>query len=153
MNLILMSKNFIKRIFLPFLVIIVAFATSCKKDKSTTCYVSIKDITGFYKITKIMISGSDVTSTYMTPCRKSGNLQLYSDKTAIYEETDATCSGTAGGTWNLDYSTNKITVTTGGNIVNINNATITNWDCSTIVISGNDAGSDYVITLTRFLIP
>jgi hypothetical protein len=100
-----------------------------------------------------MIAGSDVTSTYMTPCRKSSDLQLYSSKVAIYEETAPSCNGTGGGTWDLDYSTNKITITTGGNMVNINNATITDWDCSTLVISGNDAGSDYVITLTRYKIP
>lgn len=148
-----MSKNFIKRIFVSFLVIIVVFATSCKKDKSTPCYVSLKDITGFYTITKMVISGSDVTSTYLTPCRKSANLQLYYGKVAIYEETLSGCAGTGGGTWDVDYTTSKITISTGGNMVNIVNATVTAWDCSSITISGNDAGTDYAITLTRFKIP
>jgi hypothetical protein len=105
-----MSKNFVTRILLSSFIIIAVFATSCKKDKTTACYVSIKDITGFYRITKIMIAGSDVTSTYMTPCRKSSDLQLYSSKVAIYEETAPSCNGTGGGTWDLDYSTNKITI-------------------------------------------
>ncbi|UEG50609.1 hypothetical protein LK994_03880 [Ferruginibacter lapsinanis] len=143
-----------KRIFLASLVIIITLmSSSCKKDKSTKCYISIKDITGFYRITKVMIGGADVTSTYMTPCRQSANLQLYNDKTAIYEETGASCTGTSGGTWDLNLTTNKISVATGGNIVNITDATVTSWDCSSLVVSGNYSGSDYQVTLVRYQIP
>jgi len=146
-----------KRIILGIMVL--ATVASCKKDKNDpNCEKSVAGIAASYKITKATVKmnafpESDITTTLFDACELNGVYQLKSDKTVIYTETAAGCTGTGVGTWDVVGGNITITFATGGGIDFPYSATttaISGWDCTTLVLSEEPvAGQVYKYTFTK----
>ena len=131
---------------------IMAFAfVSCKKDDDgpTTCEVSVTGIAASYKITKILgitAAGTvDATSTFLDACSLAGVYQLKSDKTIVYTETGASCTGSDTGNW--DIVSGKLNASSGD--LNVSSATVAN-NCSNVIVTQDlGSGSSLEYTLTK----
>ena len=141
-----------KKLFFSVLVVSALF-TNCKKkdDAATTCDATVAGIAANYKITKkvfVTTGGSiDVTTTQFDACQLAGVYQLKSDKTIIYTETGASCTGSNTGTW--DVVSGKITLS-GGSLDLTGTANSVANNCSNIVITEDlGSGSSEVYTLTK----
>ena len=122
---------------------------ACKKDKGPACETTVAGISANYKITKIeIVSGSgstDVSSTFLDDCTRSGLYQLKADKSAIYTEAGSSCTGSGTGSW--DVSNNNISISVGG--FDFSNAPIKSWDCNTLTVT-DDFSSSGITASYRF---
>ena len=124
---------------------------SCKKDDDgpSTCEVSVTGIAASYKITKILAITSggslNITSSSLDACELGGVYQLKSDKTIVYTETGASCTGNDTGTW--DIVSNKLNASSG--FIDVAGAAVVN-NCSNIVVTEDlGSGSSLEYTLTK----
>jgi hypothetical protein len=128
---------------------------SCKKKEATTCEITMTEIAGHYKFTKLeKVSygtgeAQDITST-LTSCELSGTYTFNIDSTATYSES-GNCNGSGTGTWDLP-GTWMYTAFTLGNGNRINATFIESWDCSNLVLITRYPSVNYNFrtTLTRF---
>lgn len=143
-----MTKSFIAFVGLAFTLLFVA----CKKDSKTqTCNISIDEIAGTYKVTKVeSVTGGttvDVSSSILTSCPASGIYKLNADKTLTYTELPA-CSGNGNGTW--DIVSGKISIIQTGNGFDLVSATVNSFNCSVMVATQDiGAGASFVYTFTK----
>ena len=145
------------RIILASLVALISLTTvSCKKDNSDKCYLSYTNIgDAYYKVSKVTKNGSDVTTTYLTPCQQTARYELYRGKTANFVpavETSATCKIEGSGTWSLDVTkkTVSINITTAtSDPIIVKDASVVSWDCNSLVLSQMNGGSEYHLTFTK----
>jgi hypothetical protein len=144
------------RIILSSLVVLISLTiVSCKKDSSDKCYLSNTSITNnggaYFKVTKVTKSGSDITSTYLSTCQLGSNIELYKDYTANYDEIFSTCSGSGSGNWSLNITQRTVSLnitTPASNPILIKDATVISWDCKSLVLSQQNGGNTYELTLT-----
>lgn len=124
---------------------------SCKKESTSAnkCYISVSNIAGFYKVKSVTKGGVDVTSVFLTSCQQGAQFEFYADKTFVYNELVPTCSGSGFGNWSLDLTKNTLTINTTGSPVEIIDASISSWDCTTMVIKATTSGSEYTITIEK----
>src|SRR6476620_8429713 len=107
--------------------------SNCKIDKAATpsCEVTVAGMAANYKITKVELVGStgttDVTTTVLDDCERSGLYVLKADKTLVYTEAGSACSGTGTGDW--DVVNGKISINGAG--YTVSNLTVNNWNCTT----------------------
>ncbi len=132
-----------KKILLTLFIGAVLF-TGCKKDDDNDCAETVAAIAGSYKISKVTLSGSDVTAG-LDNCQKSGVLALNANGTLTYTET-ASCSGDGTGTWSMTGNNIMISHSGAGSDYE---GTVSN-NCSNIVITEDFGGGlVYVVTLAR----
>jgi len=96
------------------LMVLLAFASGCKKDKSSPATVTptVASISGSYKLVKIMgqqgaNTEQDVTDAYLDDCEKDDVHKLNADLTYEWVDAGTHCeeSGPYESTWKLNSST------------------------------------------------
>ncbi|MEI2748179.1 MAG: lipocalin family protein [Ferruginibacter sp.] len=145
-----------KKFILPAFAFVLALSSCKKDDTSPSCEKTVAGIAGSYKVTKIetITAGitQDVTTSILDACQISGVIQLKSDKTFTYTESGGTCTDNGAGTWDVVSGALTINSTSGGSY-DVDNATISSWNCSTLVVSesANLGGVtiEYRSTLTK----
>jgi hypothetical protein len=141
-----------KKIILASLVILSALV-SCKKDSTTApvCEKTVAGIAANYKITKVEVvngsSATDITTTVLDACKLGAIIQLKTDGSIVYTEVGSSCTGSGTGTWAVAANTISIAVT--GAPFNVTGASITSWDCSTLVVTDASATPDARYTFTK----
>lgn len=134
-----------KKIILFSTVLLVALS-SCKKDKaSTSCNKTMADIAGTYSIVKIEIGfgGTFVNITdSLDACEKDDKLTLNANGTTAYMDQGTVCSpaGDDSGTWSID-ANGKMTIDDNGGNSDVSKATITSFDCTTLVLTAEDSST------------
>ena len=141
-----------KTLFLISLVI--TCIVSCKKKDVTTCDITMSEIAGNYKLTKLesvsysTCAAQDLTST-LTSCELSGIYNFNTDSTATYSEL-VNCNGSGSGNWKLS-ETWLYTSFTSGNGNRISSTLIESWNCSNFVLMTRypSVNYNYRFTLRR----
>lgn len=127
-----------KKFILPAFAFVLALSSCKKDDPAPSCEKTVAGIAGNYKVTKLeqVVGGmsTDVTTSVLSACQLGGVFQLKSDKTFIYTEAGGACTDNGVGTWDVVGGALTVTGTSGGSY-DIDNATITSWNCSTLVAS------------------
>lgn len=125
------------------------FLVSCDKDDADPCQTNVASLAGTYRVTAAKYQATataepvDVMNTYFQACQRDDTQTLNADGTWLYTDAGELCGGNQNGTWTLT-----------GNTVTINGqqATITSFDCSTLIISRPNAmvtGDRLNVTLTK----
>jgi hypothetical protein len=134
------KKCIMKKLFI--LVSVFLFlSTACKKSSSsgTTCDKTVAGIAGDYGVTKIQSSLlGDITNTVLPdPCDRDDKVQLKADKTVNLVDAGTVCSPANTGSGSWDVVSGKITISAPFLPIAITNATITSYDCHTLVITAD----------------
>lgn len=135
--------------------LVITTITACKKNESPACHITMTEIAGTYKFTKLEKvaystgDAQDITST-LSACELSGIYVFYTDSTATYTELP-NCNGSGSGTWNIP-GTWMNTTFSPGNGNRINGTFIENFDCNNLVLITRYPSVTYNfrITLSRF---
>jgi hypothetical protein len=114
----------------------VTLLASCKKNKDAeSCEVSVAGLAGNYKISKVEVVSSiittDVTATFLQSCERDDIYQLKADKTLVYQDGGVSCGGSAtrNGTWDVVNGKLTINASAGGDV---SGGSVTN-NCSSFV--------------------
>ena len=131
----------LKKIIIPGLLLLTFSA--CKKDNS--CDKTVASIAGTYSLVKLEVGSggvfSDITGLLET-CQLDDKLSLNANGTSSYMDLGTVClpAGDESGTWDIT-AAGKMTINTGGGTVDVTDADITSFDCSTLVLTGFDLSS------------
>lgn len=108
--------------------------TGCSKDSS--CGFEKNTFVGKWKISKIMLNGTDVTSQMFSvePCTSTMIIELKSDGTSTETNTVSTCTSGNNGTWSLSSSGGKNMLITG-----TDTTTVKSYSCSSVTIMQDNA--------------
>lgn len=119
--------------------------TSCKKDKKDSSEVTVANLSGSYKISKITaLVGSnpetDVTDVLLDACDKDDIIKLNSNMTLQWEDRGVQCSppNTYSDTWSLP---NNTTI-----VIEGEQGTIRKFDGTNLEVSIPYQGTGYIIT-------
>lgn len=133
-----------KKILLPSLVCLIAFS-GCKKDKND-CATDTEHVSGTYKLTAMKVKPSGGAEIDVLPfldaCEKDDLFILNANGTFNYDDAGTVCS--PSGDYNSTWSLSGNTITLDGEA-----ATVSSFDCHTLVITQNDAGDVTTITMTK----
>jgi len=131
----------IKKLLVPGLLMLLF--SSCKKE-SANCDKNVASLSGTYSFVKIEIGTAgtfiDITSE-LEACELDDKLVLNANGTSSYLDQGTACSpaGNETGTWSVS-STGKMTINNGSS-VELTDADITSFDCSTLVLTGFESSS------------
>ncbi len=116
---------------------------ACKKE--TNCEKTMASIAGTYSLIKLEFGTGgtfmDVTGE-LDACERDDQVTLNENGTSSYSDLGTVCSpsGNDSGTWSLS-SSGRMTISTGGGILELSDAEITSFDCQTLVLTGFDSSS------------
>ena len=139
--------------------VILCLLLSCKKNAATSnnCTKTVANIAGTYSPVKNEISMMnapfvDITNQWQD-CERDDKVILNANGNYTYQDLGISCapSGNGSGTWGIS-ADGKFTINDTGSVVDISNADITSFDCSTLVITGDIAtgtGTRFRITLKK----
>ena len=130
-----------KKLMIP--VLLIVMFSACKKDKN--CDKSMAAIAGTYSLVKAEIGTGGVFldfTSQIDACEADDILVLNANGTSGYIDFATVCStpGDATGTWSIN-AAGVMTINNSGSSLDVDNATITSFDCSTLVLTGFDASS------------
>ena len=120
-----------------FYYIIILFLFSCTRNHITSCQITMDDIAGKYKITKLESvaystgDAQDITST-LTTCERAGIYTFNTDSSAAYIEPN-NCTGSGTGKWYTSNMWFYISLTP-SDASRIGSTLIEKWDCSNLVL-------------------
>ncbi len=115
----------------------------CKKE--TNCEKTMSSIAGTYSLIKLEIGSGgtfiDVTGE-LDACERDDRVTLSENGTSAYSDLGTVCSPTGDdtGTWSIS-SSGRMTISSGGGILELTDAEITSFDCETLVLTGFDSSS------------
>lgn len=125
------------------LLLSVIIFSSCKKDSN--CERNMASIAGTYSLVKLEFGSggifADVTSE-LEACERDDRVTLNANGTSAYADLGTVCSpaGDETGTWSVS-SSGRMTINSGGGILDLDDAEISSFDCTTLVLTGFEAGS------------
>ena len=134
-----------KKLISGFAIFLCIISASCKKEKSTNtnCDKTVAAIAGTYSFIKVEAGTNgvfkEVTNDFFEPCELDDKISMNVNGTTLYKDLGTVCnpSGDEAGTWSIS-SAGKIIINDG--TVDVSEADITSFDCSTLIITGNDSG-------------
>jgi hypothetical protein len=138
-----------KKLILGSAIVMCIVSSSCKKEKANSnCEKTVASIAGTYSVVKVEVGfAGNFTDVALEPCQVDDKLTLNADGTTVYKDLGTVCepSGDETGTWGIS-SSGKMTIANG--TIGVNEADITSFDCSTLVLTATDSDSGAKVRLT-----